>query len=202
MSLLLSFRINQVYIRWKEARQSISGVGNCATNIFMSISIWLEDQPNKRLPLDNLCRFSIVWPYSILQVFRGDLSLDPVAASLLSPSEMKVYRGSRKGRQVVATAIRQLVKEADLKMEQFTAIEALVQSTIKASGDALRIKFQAMPQGLTLMCSGFVLTLCLLLPFGLSNYQPDIDWKNTQWWKQREMRHWYRDCLPAAPVNR
>ena len=126
--------------------------------------------------LEDIRRYCILYPFSILQVVRGDSSLDPIASSFLSPAEIKVYGGSRKGRQVVVTALRSLIKEANLPMEQFISVETLVQATIKSSGDAVRIKFQAMPQGVTLICSGFVTIWCLLLPFGMSNYQQDIDW--------------------------
>lgn len=33
---------------------------------------------------------------------------------------------------------------------------------------------QAMPHGLTMMCSGFVLIWCLLLPFGLWEREPNV----------------------------
>lgn len=174
MSLLLSFRINQVYTRWKEARQSISGVGNGATNIFMTLFIWLQDQPDKQQLLEDLRRYCIVWPYSVLQVVRGDPALDPIATSLLSHAEMSVYSGSRKGRQVVATAVRNLVREANLPMEQFISVETLIQATIKSSGDALRIKFQAMPQ---VRCHQMILSSNIFrFVFRLSGSDPHLHW--------------------------
>ena len=107
----------------------------------------------------------------------GDSSLDTIASSLLSPAETKVYSGSRKGRQVVAIALRSLIKEANLPIEQFISVETIIQSTIKSSGDAVRMKFQAMPQGVSLCCSGFVMIWCLLLPFAMCNYQQKyVEW--------------------------
>ena len=62
-------------------------------------------------------------------------------------------------------------------MEQFISVESIVQSTIKSSGDAVRMKFQAMPQGLSLCCTGFVMIWCLLLPFAMCNYQQKyVEW--------------------------
>ena len=52
--------------------------------------------------------------------------------------------------------MRQLAFDAKLPMEQFQAMEAMIQGTWKSAGDALRIKFQAMPQGVSLICTGFV----------------------------------------------
>ena len=54
------------------------------------------------------------------------------------------------------TKMRQMASEANLTMEQFQAMEGMIQATWKSAGDALRIKFQAMPLGITLMCTGFV----------------------------------------------
>lgn len=49
-----------------------------------------------------------------------------------------------------------MASEANLTMEQFQAMEGMIQVTWKAAGDSLRIKFQAMPLGISLMCTGFV----------------------------------------------
>ena len=48
--------------------------------------------------------------------------------------------------QVVVTKVRQMAADASLTMEQFIAMETTIQTTWKSAGDALRIKFQAMPQ--------------------------------------------------------
>jgi hypothetical protein len=88
MSLLLAFRLNRTYERWKEARSSMAGVvrhkvmtdsgkishvtesltctqGNGATSIFLQAATWIQDNP--RL-VDDFRRFCIIWPYSIMQV--------------------------------------------------------------------------------------------------------------------------------------
>jgi hypothetical protein len=57
---------------------------------------------------------------------------------------------------VVVTKVRQLAMDANLSLEQFLAMETVIQQTWKSAGDALRIKFQAMPQGVALVCTGFV----------------------------------------------
>ncbi len=94
------------------------------------------------------------------KVVTGATSLDPIASSLLYPEELAVYSASRKGRQVIMTKIRQLAAKADLSMEQFISMESMIQQTWKSAGDAVRVKFQAMPQSVTLVCTGFVLVSC------------------------------------------
>ena len=105
MSLLLSYRINQVckgsifdivmgsqfrfspqvYARWQAARQSLAGVGNGTTSIFMTMSAWLQDQPEKRQLLDDIRRYCIIYPYSILQVVRGERSRFQIPRTRLQP---------------------------------------------------------------------------------------------------------------------
>ena len=48
--------------------------------------------------------------------------------------------------QVVVTKMRQMAYDAKMPMEHFMSMENNIQATWKSAGDALRIKFQAMPQ--------------------------------------------------------
>jgi len=53
--------------------------------------------------------------------------------------------------QVVITKIRQLHTDAGLTTAQFQAMEGAIQAAWKAAGDSLRVRFQAMPHGLSLV---------------------------------------------------
>ena len=44
------------------------------------------------------------------------------------------------------TKMRQMAYDAKMPMEHFMSMENNIQATWKSAGDALRIKFQAMPQ--------------------------------------------------------
>ncbi|GAX76520.1 hypothetical protein CEUSTIGMA_g3966.t1 [Chlamydomonas eustigma] len=171
MSLLLAFRVNRTYERWKEGRSSLAGVGNGATSLYLQAAAWIKDPKL----VNDFRRFCIVWPYAIKQVVVGEKALDPVAAAYLHPEELAVYSKSRKGRQVVVTKVRQLAHDANLSQEQFQAMETVIQQTWKSAGDALKIKFQAMPQSLSLVCTGFVEIWCFFLPFGLTSNTRSFD---------------------------
>uniref|UniRef100_A0A7R9Z3M3 Uncharacterized protein n=1 Tax=Chlamydomonas euryale TaxID=1486919 RepID=A0A7R9Z3M3_9CHLO len=185
MSLLLAFRLNRTYERWRQARSSLASVGVHAASAFMQAATWIRDPDI----LEDLRRFLIVWPYAIKQTVLSEAELDPAAAALLSRAELALYYGVEQaaragarelnpgnGRQVVVTAVRKLVSEAELPMEHFTAIEGTIAAAWKAGGDAIRIKFQAMPQSLTLMCTGFIEIWLLLMPFGLTADSGHYDW--------------------------
>lgn len=118
-----------------------------------------------------------MWPYSILQVLRGADSLIPAATAQLYDEELAVYSASRKGRQVIATAIRCIIDDLDLGSDKLVACESLMQAAMSAGGAALRIRYAAMPQGLSLVSTGFILLWCSLLPFGLltDQFLGDID---------------------------
>lgn len=62
--------------------------------------------------------------------------------------------------QLVVTKMRQMAFDAKLPMEQFVAMENLIQTTTRSSGDAIRIKFQALPHGVSLISLGFVQVSC------------------------------------------
>ena len=179
MSLLLSYRVNRAYERWNQARSSISGLGGGAVNLYLLIAVWFRDSLDQEKIdlLHDLKRFCIVWPYSILQVLRGHKALPPSAATYLCEEELAVYSGSRKGRQVIATAIRCIVDDLQLPDAKLIACDSLIQSSLTSGGQALRIRFAALPQALSLVSSGFILLWCSLLPFGLlsDQFMGDVD---------------------------
>ena len=176
--------------------------GSNATTVAMQAAMWVKDPQI----LEDFRRFCIVYPFSILHILKSEKELAPIAAALLYPQELEVYRGSRKGRQVrasgrggggtgrgqlclhhgsgragrlmrvtalpchpphcqapesaaataaapqvVITKLRQLHTDAGLATAQFLAMDTAIQATWKAAGDALRIRFQAMPHGLSLV---------------------------------------------------
>ncbi|GAX74842.1 hypothetical protein CEUSTIGMA_g2288.t1 [Chlamydomonas eustigma] len=170
MSLLLAFRINRTYERWKEARASMAAVVNGLLNLFSQAATWIRDP----VMIDLFRRFCILWAYAMKQALTNTNSLEPAALSLLHPEELSIYSGSKKGRQVVVTMLRELISQASLNSDQFRAMEDVIQATQRSGGDALRHKSQALPQGVSLMCSGIVQIWCLLLPIALINptYQP------------------------------
>ena len=99
----------------------------------------------------------MVWHYSVLQVVQGDKELRPAAAALLCDGELALYSASRKGRQMVASQLRLLVREAGLAVELTAAMEQTIGKGWADAGNCVRLRFQAMPAGLALISTGFVL---------------------------------------------
>ncbi|GAX81774.1 hypothetical protein CEUSTIGMA_g9202.t1 [Chlamydomonas eustigma] len=172
MSLLLSFRINKAYERWKDAHYNIATMGRGSNAVFQQVCLWIKDP----LYLDSFRRYCSVWLYAIKQVIVEGETLEPSAAELLHPEELELYTESRKGRQVIVMLLRQLAHQALVKEMivggQYAAIESSVRDMQKAASDAIRIKSHPVPYGLSLMCSGFVQIWCLLLPISLMRTDP------------------------------
>ena len=164
MSLLLAFRINRCYDRWWSARSSFGTVGSSSTYIMLHMLTFVHGHDDLLL---ELARWLVVWPYSVKEsvLGSGHNGLDPQAMALLSHKEQQLYQASRKGRQLVVTRIRQLLADANLQMQEFLAVERRLQKGTAAAGQCSRIRSQALPHGLTLLSTGFVLIFLLLLPF-------------------------------------
>jgi len=73
--------------------------GNNATTMAMQAAMWVKDPQI----VEDFRRFCVVYPFSILHILKAEKELAPIAAALLHPQELEVYRGSRKGRQVRAS---------------------------------------------------------------------------------------------------
>ena len=167
MSLLLAFRVNRVYDRWWTARSSFGTLGSSSTYIMLHMLTFVQGRPDLLL---ELARWLVVWQYSLKEAVLGSghNGLDPPALALLSPTEQQIYKRSRKGRQLVVTRIRQLLAKANLQMHEYLAVENKLQISTAASGQCTRIRYRALPHGLTLLSTGFVLIFLLSLPFAFA----------------------------------
>lgn len=169
MALLLTLRLNRSYERWWAARQAFGGIGSGAIALAQQAANWIPDEALAA----EITRWAVVWHYSALQVLTSAEALHPAGAAMLHPRELEVYAVSQKGRYVVASKVRALIEQAHLPFEKFTAMESAVQKTMENLGVCTRIKFQALPIGVGLCCTGFLQIWLLFLPLGLWN---DADW--------------------------
>lgn len=118
--------------------------------------------------LDKARRFCTVWTYALKQVVTFSPSLDPAAATYLFPEELEIYSAAKhKVRQLITSVLLQVLADSGLDNQRYLSASNALQRGIFSQGDCVRIKFQALPQGLTTATSGFVFLWCLLLPFGL-----------------------------------
>ena len=167
MSLVLAWRLNRGYERWWSARTSIAGVGSSALVFYQILATNLPTKPEDVKLLDTARRFCSIWAYAIKQVVSSAPDIDSAAAAYLFPEELAVYKSARKGRQLISSVLLRILANSGLDTQRYLSASNALQRANFAQGDCVRIKFQAMPQGLTSATSGFVLIWCLLIPFGL-----------------------------------
>ncbi|PSC67583.1 hypothetical protein C2E20_8740 [Micractinium conductrix] len=168
VSLLLSMRINRGMDRFLSARNGFASVGSSMVQLVQHVatfdaSPWLQGE---------FVRWGTVWHFALKQEVLGLPELAPAAARLLEPDEQAAYAASKKPRQFCASALRRLV--VDLRLEQPQLLEStesamfnFIERGWSGVGACITIVEQALPEGLNLLCTGFLLIWLLLLPLGL-----------------------------------
>lgn len=66
-------------------------------------------------------RWGTVWHHSVFQFIQSEKKIDPPAAALLTDAELAMYHASKKPRQLVASKMRQLIRQAALPDAQVRA---------------------------------------------------------------------------------
>eukprot|EP00798_Chlamydomonas_sp_ICE-L_P016396 gene16396-22598_t len=163
MSLLLAFKLNRAYDRWKSARAAFGRCCTRSTALFSQAVAYIEDP----MLLGEYRRFLSVYPFAVMQTVLAEPELDPKAAAMLLPKELAVYQKSSKGIQVIMTKLRLLSAAADLPTARMLAMEATVAELWGSACSCTNIRAQALPYGLSIISLGFVQIWCTLLPFGL-----------------------------------
>eukprot|EP00798_Chlamydomonas_sp_ICE-L_P005317 gene5317-18562_t len=165
MSLLLAFKLNRGYDRWKAARDAFGRCCTRSTFLYSQAVSYIEDPKL----LGAYRRFLSVSPFAVMQTVLGEPELDPKAAAMLLPRELAVYQKSTKGIQVIITKLHLLFPAAQLPTASRLAMESTVAELWASACACTNIRAQALPYGLSLISLGFVQIWCTLLPLGLNS---------------------------------
>eukprot|EP00798_Chlamydomonas_sp_ICE-L_P016391 gene16391-22593_t len=122
MSLLLAFKLNRAYDRWKAARRAFGRCGTRSTFLFTQAVAYIEDP----ILLGAYRRFLSVFTFAVMQTVLAEPELDPKAAAMLLPRELDLYKKSPKGMQVIITKLQLLSTAAQLPTAQMLVMEATV----------------------------------------------------------------------------
>lgn len=174
MSLILAYKVNKGYERWRDALAGLTGVGGAAWGIFQLAATFPSISGDKDL-LAEYKRWSIAWPYAVLQITTHAPDLHENAAKELFPQELVVYRAAPKGRQLVVQKLRSLVSRSSLSYGEFSAMSDMIEKGTSAQGVAIRIREQAMPYSIDKASSGFILIWCFLSPLCISSAGITLD---------------------------
>ena len=156
---------NSVYERWWSARQAFASLGTIAVSLAQRAHVWVVPGPATGLDeaaaadlRDAICRWSAVWHYSVYQMCTFEDVIHPDGAALMRPDEQALYAATRKPRQLVVLRLAALLARAGLGPSQALLMDELLQKGQTAAGVVGALRFQAMPDGLVLLATGFVQT--------------------------------------------
>ena len=172
ISILVSFKVNQSYDRWWEARKIWGAIVNDSRTLVLQLRMYLSD--NNPL-IKTMAYRQIAWCYSLGQSLRGQDPYENITdliseEEFLSINEHKNVPLAILGLQV--DSIKQLFDEGELDRFSRLQLEETVERLTASMGRCERIKNTVFPttyrQGLHMAIYLFVIFLALSEPLQLS----------------------------------
>ncbi|MEO2050815.1 MAG: bestrophin family ion channel [Allomuricauda sp.] len=172
ISILVSFKVNQSYDRWWEARKIWGAIVNDSRTLVLQLRMYLSD--NNPL-IKTMAYRQIAWCYSLGQSLRGQDPYENITGLIseeefLSINEHKNVPLAILGLQV--DSIKQLFDEGELDRFSRLQLEETVERLTASMGRCERIKNTVFPttyrQGLHMAIYLFVIFLALSEPLQLS----------------------------------
>lgn len=108
-----------------------------------------------------------VYHYAVMKLMLALPKIHPDVAAFLSPEELAVVNATEKPRELAALQAANLLSKANLSTDKVIVIAELLNAAAKGGGSCVRIKFQAIPYSISIICTGFVFIWLLFLPLGL-----------------------------------
>lgn len=176
IAVLLTFRLNRTYERWQTSSRSIMRCTGQNVQIVQVLSVWVKNNDNL---LNEAKKWAIASIYSCIMNVLQLKYFPEEAAMLLSREDLAFIESCPNStcvRDLCTTRMRMVVQECKLTMEKFLAADSLVTAAYGAAGEAIFCSYNSMPLPIRLLCSGFLLTWLILLPFGMfSNLKNDAE---------------------------
>lgn len=172
ISILVSFKVNQSYDRWWEARKIWGAIVNDSRTLVLQLRMYLSD--NNPL-IKTMAYRQIAWCYSLGQSLRGQDPYENITGLIseeefLSINEHKNVPLAILGLQV--DSIKHLFDEGELDRFSRLQLEETVERLTASMGRCERIKNTVFPttyrQGLHMAIYLFVIFLALSEPLQLS----------------------------------
>lgn len=180
LSLLLASRVNNVVIRFNEARAAFEKLGNVCVVMMQVLATSCDDEEI----LQDAARWCVVYHNSVRKYLEGNLKLDEDDTdtdidlnSFLHEDEVDMMRNTHKMRQMALLKIRQIVLTGApdlLPSGAVSVINSQLETAQAAAGDCVRIYSHSLPYGFTSLTTGFILIWLLVLPLGFENESTNL----------------------------
>ncbi|WIA10104.1 hypothetical protein OEZ85_010311 [Tetradesmus obliquus] len=163
LSLLLVFRTNSSYQRFKDARKMWGNIINRSRDIARQGSQWLAAEPQLSAAL---CRWTVAFPIALMASVREDVSMDEALQPVLLPDELQLLKQQQHAGTAVLQAMGQCVRlSATAKDIEKLRIDESISVLQDMMGGCERIFRTPIPLSYTRHTSRFLMCWLTLLPF-------------------------------------
>lgn len=179
LSLILSVKLGRVYSRFWEARTNfgkISGNLNMCMQLLVLYSTVDIPKTLSTSDVDDLVQEFTVWatvfPYTLVMQLLSLSKVPDQVRILLCNEEIQLLESTLKPRKYALMKLQHIVHQFALPTEKYLSMQSLLQSTETAAAACRRIKFSAMPYGLSQLYTGFIMIWLCIIPLGIGYSGP------------------------------
>lgn len=176
LSLLLSVKVSKVYDRFWEARSNFSRIGGNLNMTLQLLELYSRGRPDSMEGMEasdvdqilaEFASWAMVYPYALVVQLLALSGVPEEVHLLLNEEEIKLLNSTPKPRKYALMKLQDLLHQFPLPTEKYLCMQKLLQDTEYACGVCRRIKFTALPYGLSQVYSGFIMIWLCILPLGI-----------------------------------
>lgn len=176
LGIFVSFRTNQAYARWWEARQLWGRMINSSRTLASQVLSYMPADGEGRAMAETMVRRQVSYVHALRVALRTqDLAKDADVQSLLVPGDQiigdsnPVYLLAHKNHEALAEAVRREY----VTPTQMLAIDETLRQIVDVQGGCERIKRTPMPQGYAFIASRLLAAYAVALPYV---FLADLGW--------------------------
>lgn len=176
LSLLLSVKVSKVYDRFWEARSHFSKIGGNLNMAMQLLELYSRTHSGSMEGMNasdvdrilgEFAAWAMVYPYALVVQLLALKGVPEEVHLLLNQEEVKLLNSTPKPRKYVLMKLQDLLHQFPLPTEKYLCMQKLLQDTEAACGVCRRIRFTALPYGLSQLYTGFIMIWLCILPLGI-----------------------------------
>jgi len=172
LGIFVSFRTNQAYARWWEARQLWGRMINSSRTFASQVLAYMPADGEGRALAETMVRRHVSYVHTLRVLLRDqDLAGDGDVNALLVPEDQRAYEGDSNPTYLLAhrnhEALALAARREYITGTQMLAIDETLRQIVDVQGGCERIKRTPMPQGYAFIATRMLAVFALALPFAL-----------------------------------
>jgi ion channel-forming bestrophin family protein len=178
LGIFVSFRTNQAYARWWEARQLWGRMINNSRTLASQVLTYMPPDGDGRAIAEGIVRRQVAYVHVLrVQLRNQDVAKDSEVERLLGVVCQTKFAGDANAAYLLAyenhEALAAAVRAKHVTDTQMLAIDETLRQILDVQGGCERIKRTPMPQGYAMIMSRLLAAFALALPFALVR---DLGW--------------------------